>query len=179
MDDPIGHGNVIRRDQLIGLIEQALDDQSAAHRSLLGLIDRKQVALREARALELRDCCRLENEQVRRIATLEKRRQGLVAELTLLIDPDAKAPMRLTEVASRLPRSAGAGLLHRREELRGLISQVQRSAGVAKRATESLLRHMQGVMQTIGSAVTGVGTYSRQGAAPRAALAVRTLNMTA
>ncbi len=166
-------------DDLIRQIEQVLDDQSAAHRVLLGLIDRKQAALREARAGDLRDCCRLENEQVQRIATLEKRRQGLVAELTLAIEPQAKAPMRLTEVASRLPRSQVMGLLHRREELQRLIEQVQRSTGVARRATESLLRHMQGVIQTIGSAMTGVGTYSRKGSAPKAALTVRTLSMTA
>jgi hypothetical protein len=166
-------------DDLVGRIEAVLDQQSDAHRALLKLIERKQQALREAKAGDLRDCCRLENEQVQRIATLEKQRQTLVAELTLLVDPAATAPMPLREVAEHLPAALAAGLLHRREELRGLIEQVQRAGGVARRATESLLRHMQGLMQTIGTAMTGVGTYGRGGAAPKAALAVRTLNMTA
>jgi flagellar biosynthesis/type III secretory pathway chaperone len=166
-------------DDLIGRIEAVLDQQSAAHRAMLTLIDREQQALREAKAGDLRDCCRLENQQIQRIATLEKQRQTLVAELTLLVQPDAAAPMPLREVAAYLPAHLAAGLLHRREELRSLIEQVQRAGGIARRATESLLRHMQGVMQTIGAAMTGVGTYSRKGAAPHSALAVRTLKLTA
>ncbi len=166
-------------DDLIRRIEDVLDQQSDAHRTLLTLIERKQQALREAKAAELRDCCRLENEQIQRIASLEKQRQMLTAELTLAVQPDAAAPMPLREVAGHLPAPLAAGLLHRREELRSLIEQVQRAGGIARRATESLLRHMQGVMQTIGAAMTGVGTYSRKGAVPKAALAVRTLNLTA
>jgi hypothetical protein len=38
---------------------------------------------------------------------------------------------------------------------------------------------MQGLVQTIGSAVTGVGTYNRAGAPPKAAMAISTFNATA
>ena len=55
---------------------------------------------------------------------------------------------------------------------------VGKDASLARRATESLVRHMQGLLQSIGVAVTGVGLYTRSGNPHKAALAVSTFQAT-
>jgi len=161
--------------QLEAILAQQLDE----HDQLLGLVTRKRQAVRQAERGLVVDCCKQENQRIQRIAELEKVRLGVTGELTLLLDPGAAEPMRLGELAQRLTEPARGRLLVLRQQLRQRMEQVRREAGIAQRATELLARHMQGVVQTISSAIGGGAAYSRSGAPPQAAMAMRTLNMTA
>lgn len=167
-----------RLEQPLARLETVLRAQAAVQDQMLATLKRKREALASADRAALSETCEQENQQVQALAELEKRRLEMVAELTLLVDA-AAAPMRLQELAERLPEPARGRLLVLRQELRQKIETVRREAGVARRTAESLVKHMHGLMQTIGSAVTGVGTYGRGGALPRAASAVSTFNLTA
>ena len=172
-------GGWIRMDKAIEQLEEVLRQQLAASRNLLALLQRKQQAIRRSDRHAVESLCREENVQVQGIAALEKERLMLVAELTQAIDPAARTPLKLLALAERMPEPARGRLLVLRAELTELVLQTQREAGIARRATEALVKHMQGVINTVGGALTGVMTYSRNGAMPRAASAISTFCATA
>lgn len=150
------------------------------HEQLLSLMQRQREALRCADHRGVSELSRLENALVKAIADLEKRRLELVAELTRVVDPAAGQPMRMRDLAERLEEPARGRLLVLRQQLRERIGQVKDESSVTRRATEALMKHMQGLVQTLSS--TGRGSAY----APRAAMqnrpiapALRTLNLTA
>lgn len=159
-------------------LETLLHEQLKLHEQMLALLQRKKAALARADHAQVTDLCKLENQQVQAVGELEKNRLRLVGDLTLQLEPAAAAPMTLPELAQRLPEPARGRLLVLRQQVRQRMEQVRQEASVIRRATESLMHHIQGLVQTIGSAMHGVGTYNRAGAPPKAALAVSTFSTT-
>jgi len=164
---------------LIVSLEQVIRQLLGLHGELLDLLKRKQDKLRANDAQAMVDYCKLEHEKVQRIAELEKRRLTLAADLTLAIDPGSAEPMRLAELAERLDEPVRGRLLVSRQQLLEKMKQVQEETSVVRRATETLAKHMQGIIQTIGAISTGVSTYGSGGAFPRQATAVSTFSATA
>lgn len=166
-------------DKELAQIESVLRDEIAAHQRLLSLLQRKLAALRRADQKSVTAICQQENQEVQQIADLAKQRMTLAAALTQMVDPAAGEPMRLMELCQRLPEPARGRLLLLRQQLVAQMDQVRADSGVARRAAESLLSHMHGLVQSIGSVVTQVTTYGRTGALPRAATAMSTFTTTA
>ncbi|MFW6059103.1 MAG: flagellar protein FlgN [Phycisphaeraceae bacterium] len=160
-------------------LEETLKRMTAQHEQLLSLLERKRAAVREGDEQQVAALCRLENEALRTISELETTRAQQVGELTLQVEPNANAPLRLAVLAERLPEPARGRLLVLRSQLRQRMEQVREQTSIARRATESLARHMQGLVQTIGVLATGVSTYDDSGAVPRQATAMSTINVTA
>ncbi|MCE9590136.1 MAG: flagellar protein FlgN [Planctomycetes bacterium] len=160
-------------------VEETLHAQLERHAALLVLLERKRRSLSLANYRDVTECCRLENEHIQALGELEKRRMEQSAALTLALDPSAKEPLRLRELAMRVDEPARSRLLALRGQLRERMEAVRREVSVARRATESLARHMHGVLQVIGSAVTGIGTYTRAGAMPQGVTSISTFNTTA
>ncbi len=166
-------------DKTIAQLEAVLRQQLQQHEALIQTLLRKRSALRGARAGEVSDCTIAENEQVQAISELEKRRIELTGELTLLLDAKAAQPMKLESLAQRLPEPARTRLLVLRLQLRKAMERVRQEAQVARMATEAVLRHLTGMVQSIGASATGTTTYSGRGARPRQAAAVSTFSMVA
>ncbi len=160
-------------------LEKLLNRQIASHETLLGIMLRKRQALQTANHVVMTECTLQESEQVKLIAQTEKERLDLVARITLMVDPASQAPLKMLDLAQRLPEPAQGRMLMLRLKLRERMENVQRESGVARKASEALLRHVQGLVQMIGTACTGVSTYSQQGMPHRAATAVSTFNATA
>jgi flagellar FlgN protein len=160
-------------------LEQVLRQLLVLHTELLDLLRRKQDKLRTNDAKAMIDFCALEHEKVQGITDLEKHRLKLVAELTLAVDPGAAEPMRLGELAGRLDEPVRGRLLVQRQQLLEKMKQVQSETSVVRRATETLSKHMQGIIQTIGAISTGVSTYGSGGAFPQRSTAVSTFSATA
>jgi len=163
----------------IAKLEQILSKQLEEHELMFGLLKRKREALRQANHRLVRDCCEQENHRVQAIGELEKHRLRLVGELTLMLNPHAAAPMLLGELAERLDEPARGRLLVFRQQLREKMEQIRHDASVVRRATESLTRHMQGLVQTISGAMNCGGVYGSGGAPPQRAMAMSTFNTTA
>lgn len=163
----------------LAALEMILRQQLTLHEQMLVTLADKKAALVRADHEKLTGLLQQENRHVQAISELEKQRLTLVGDLTLKIDPRAAAPLRLPELAMRLPEPARGRLMVLREQVRQRMERVREEAGLARRVTESLVRHMHGLVQSIGSAVTGIGTYNRAGAPPQAALAISTFNTTA
>ena len=103
----------------------------------------------------------------------------LVAQLTRLIDPSAAAPMRMRDLAERLPEPARGRLLVLREQLRERIASVKDESSVTRRATEALLKHMQGLVHTLGSAGRAAGYAPASQPQPTSGRTIGTLKVTA
>ena len=160
-------------------LESVLTRLAQQHEQLLSLMQRQRAALRIADEATVSDLSRQENAMVQLISAQEKRRLELVASLTTLLRPGGDSPLRLREVAELLPEPARGRLLVLRQQLRGRISEVKEQSSVTRRATEALLNHMQGLVQSLSQVGTRGAGYPRPGAAPVSLPAIGSINLTA
>ncbi|MFA9479004.1 flagellar protein FlgN [Phycisphaerales bacterium AB-hyl4] len=165
--------------QDINTLEATLQQMVAAHEAMLTLLSRKRDALRQNDADALAQVAALEKEKVGRITELEKQRFTLVGRITLILDPKANAPFRLGELADRLPEPERGRLLVLRQQLRERMQQVRDSVSVVRRASETLMNHVQGLVQSVVMMANGQTTYSQAGHQPTQQTAIRTINITA
>lgn len=162
-------------------LDRLMVDLAGRHDQLLTLMQEKRAALKlNERDLFLGHCDR-ENALVQTISELEKRRLELVAQLTQAFAPESAEPLRLQELAERMPEPHRGKLLVRRQELLTRMKEAQRQSSITRRATESLLKHMAGLMNGVCAAATGTGAYGQFGAPTQnpVSTAVRSLNLTA
>ncbi|MGB1126168.1 MAG: flagellar export chaperone FlgN [Phycisphaeraceae bacterium] len=163
----------------IPVLETVLKQLTDRHEQLLTLMKRQRECLRLADHHGVSECSRLENTLVQAIGELEKRRLELVAQLTRAIDPAAIQPMRMRDLAERLPEPSRGRLLVLREQLRERITAVKEQSSVTRRATEALLNHMQGLVQTLGNAGRAAGYAPANQPQPASGHTLGTLQVTA
>lgn len=156
-----------------------LGEMTALHEAWLPLCVEKRKALAAANADRLNEICRLENEKLQAVGEMEKRRLNLVASLTRRLDPGAKTPMKMVDLAEALPEPQRGNLLIARQQLRERISEVKTQSSIARRATESLMKHMGSLVHSVASAATGGSTYTHRGGTHPTAMTLSTMNMTA
>ncbi len=125
------------------------------------------------------DLTRLENAAVQTISELEKRRLQLVADLTLALDPAAEQPLKMKELAERLPEPFRGRLLVTRTKLVAAITDVAEQTSVVRRASESLLKHVNGLIRTIGVVSHGGAAYGQTGQVNTKPARMSTVNFTA
>lgn len=166
-------------DKLIAQLEQTLRLQTEVHEQMLDLLRRKREAMKQAKHGLVADCCRLENEKLRIISQLETQRLMIVGQFTQHFTPKATEPMTLPLIAERLDEPHRGRLLVLRQQLREKMQQVRDESRVAKVAMDSLVRHMNGLIQSVTGVWGGVTTYTAKGTVPNKALSVSTFSMTA
>lgn len=167
----------IQRD--LAQLESVLSQSAKHHEQLLTLMLRQREALRCAQADKVTELSKQENVVVQAISGLEKRRLELVGALTGLLVPGAAQPMSLRELAERLPEPARGRVLVLREQLRGRIALVKEQASVTRRASEALLNHMQGLVQSLSQVSARGAGYDRPGRASNPLPAIGTMSLTA
>ncbi|NJL32279.1 MAG: flagellar protein FlgN [Phycisphaerales bacterium] len=164
----------ITLEKATGELEAVLRELCEAHLRMSALLADKLGALRRADHKAVAASLGMENQQVQLIGELEKRRLTLAALLTQMIEPSAKAPWRLTELAQHLAEPARGRVLALRAQMVTTMQKVQKESAVTRRASEELVRHMQGLMRSVTSSVSGASVYGRSGQPPRAAMALST-----
>ena len=162
-------------DQLTGVLAKQLE----AHGRLLVLLKQKRQSLRQVQYEQVTTGSQQENTVIQQISELEKRRLQLVADLTLALDMHAPQPLRLGELAERLDEPDRGRLLVLRHQLLEHMAEVRWQTNVARRATESLVSHMQGLVKSVGAACSGMSVYASNGAPPPQAMVISTFNTTA
>lgn len=164
---------------LLTSLETTLKQLHSLHSELLELLKRKREVVRSSDRHAMTGLCVLEHEKLQKIAELEKQRLTQVADLTLKVDPRAKQPLRMAELADCLREPVRGRLLVARQQLIERMKEVQQENNIVRRATESLANHMQGIVQTLGALSVGVATYGSGGAFPQQNTAVSTFSATA
>ena len=159
-------------------LESVLQRLVGVHEEMVGLLHRKRDAMRRGQALAMTELCGLENEKVQAISELEKSRLEVVGQLTLILDAQAAEPMRMGEMLPRLPEPWCGRLGVLRQQLRDRMVEASQQASVVRRAAESLMRHVQGLVRSISVVSSGTSTYGDRGSPPPSAT-VTTFNMTA
>lgn len=162
-------------DRLEAVLLQALQRQE----QLLSLLERKRLALRHGKDREMADLTRLENAAVQTASELEKRRLQLVADLTLVVQPGATEPLMMKDLAERLPEPYRGRLLVTRLKLVEAITKVGEKTSVVRRASESLLKHVNGLIRTIGVVSHGGAAYGQNGRVNTQPARMSTVNVTA
>jgi hypothetical protein len=166
-------------EQATATLEAILLRMTTVNEELLTLLGRKRDAMRRGDADAMAQLCALENQKVQAISGLEKQRLELVAKLTLLLDPRAAEPLRMADLADRLPEPARGRVLMLRVQLRDKLTQVREQTSIARRAADALVRHVAGVVQGVVAVANGTAAYARPGVAVRPAGPVSTFRMTA
>jgi len=166
-------------DKKTAALEALLRELVELHTQWLELAKVKREALGRGDAEAMRQACVRENEKLQAVSELEKRRLRLVSELGALVLPPRREPARLAELAEALPEPARGRVLVLRQRLRERMLELKTQTSVARRASESLMKHVQGLIQSIGAVSTGVSTYARGGDRPAQCTAVSTFNVTA
>ncbi len=163
----------------LGILERSLQDLLQAHTYLSDLMEQKRTAMREAKHEQVGNLCKLENDQLRKISDMEKNRLQLVADITLLVEPSAKQPFKLLELADRLPEPWRGRLLVFRHQLAQKMKETQAKTQTTQQATMQLVKHMTGMMQKVTAACTGSSAYSARGQASTNNARISTFSMTA
>ena len=166
-------------ESLASSLESVLRELVRVHEELIGLMKRKRLATRQGQSMVMVELCQLENEKVQLVSELEKKRLKFVGKMTLLVAPDAPEPLRMRELVDRLPEPLRGQLLVLRQQLMDRLREAHQQASVARRSAESLVRHVEGLVQTISAMSSGVCTYGERGSPPQQARVVSTFNMTA
>ena len=163
-------------------LEDVLSSLLEGQKQLGGLLERQRGALAAGDAPRLAELCREEQACIDRVRGLEARRTELLQKLSASVNPDAAAgaePLRLSELAQKVPEPVRSRLLVRRAELVKVMTEVQRATAVVRRASEALLRHVGGLIGTLGHAAQGGGGYSPAGRAVAAPVRLSTINLSA
>ena len=144
-------------------LKQILHELLGGHDQLLVLIRRIREAVRKADLQEIVSLCKQENTLADRLAELEKERLVLVGTLTELLSPTAEVPLTLGRIAEALGQPAGHALSELAGKLRSIVAEARQASSVLRTASESLGRHMGGLMQTVQGAISRANVYSRRG----------------
>ncbi len=138
--------------ELVGLYEQ-----------IKTMGERRLDAIRSADARGLAACVRGENELVQRVAEAEKTRLRVVGGLSEALGAPGAGETTMGWLAQRVdgPRSDELGGLA--ATLRRLMGEVMQLNTVARRATETLSRHMEGLMREVKRTMNHAQVYGRGG----------------
>ncbi len=144
-------------------LERILHELLGGHDQLLVLIQRIREAVRKADLQEIVSLCEQENTLAQRLAELEKERLVLVGTVTELLSPAAEVPLSLGRIAEAVGQPAGHALSELAGKLRSIVAEARQASSVLRAASESLGRHMGGLMQTVQGAISRANVYSHRG----------------
>jgi len=160
--------------ELTDCLKREIEVHEAAGEMMAAKLER----LRAGRATELRELCAQENTLIQAASEFAKQRMILAAQLTRQVKPDASEPMTLGQLIGFLPEGERDALAELRERLQQRMQDARQRTGVTRKSVEHLVRHMAGLVRTIGGALSNGPAYGSTGKLPSKALAVSTFSTT-
>jgi len=149
-------------DDEIALLERILRGQLDDHKRMLDCMERNREAVRHADMEAIKLVCQEQNSLAQHLAELEKARLTAVGRLTESLEPQAAAPLSVSQIAEAAGEP-GRRLTALADQLRATVQEVRRASTVVRTAADALARHMSGLMQTVHSALTRARVYSHRG----------------
>lgn len=139
-------------------LEPLIAALTEAHEEMLALTLEHRSAISRADAAAIARCIERQGQAAARIGDLEVQRRRMVA----LASP-AGRPVTLTNLAERLPEPDRARVIAAAARLRDTLTRLQRETRTVRAATESLLAHMNGLMQQVARTLSQTRLYGPQG----------------
>ncbi|WP_428388813.1 flagellar export chaperone FlgN [Mucisphaera sp.] len=149
--------------RLLSELEALLTQMIERQRLWLAVFEQKTEALRQGDQAMMAALSTQESDHLRAMSEYEKRRLHLLAALTQILEPGASEPMRLAAMAERLPAPIRDRLLILRSNLRHEIERFKTRLASVSQASNTLMRHVNGVVETVVAAASGHGTYAQPG----------------
>jgi hypothetical protein len=147
--------------QALSDIQAILRAQIAEHRRLLATLDVHQGAVRTLNLQTLDESGRQQELARQRIAQLEARRR--IAVQKLAIELKIQGQPAVAEIVEKLTAPQAQALNALRDELRGLIEQIQQRTRLATRVVGSVLGHLNTVVRVFAGAAQQAGVYTKTG----------------
>lgn len=146
---------------LLRQLEETLSTQVEGYRRFLEAITRKRDAIRGADLDRVPEIAVVEEKIIDRLHRLDLQRtkQGRRLAVSLGLEEEAA----ISAIVEGLDGDRGAKLAALAAQLRDLVDQTRKENSVVRSATESLARHMAGIVQSVTGALSGTGVYGRQG----------------
>jgi hypothetical protein len=143
-------------------LEELLREQRALYLELDALVARQRHAVQRADVKDLMAASARERELVEAIRLIDERRVELARAIGAEVGMVSEQPLALSDLLDYSgPRRPA--LVAIADELRKLVVAVKAASGVVRVATESLSRHMQGIVQTVEAGFNNAGVYERAG----------------
>ena len=135
-------------------LERILDDMSRAHDELLTISGEHRAALARADEEAIGSCRGRHEQTAARVRDLEQER----AAAARMIGSRGQGCPTIGEVARALPAKEGERLNAAADRLRERVVRLRRENEVTRIATESLLRHVRGIVAQVSGRLDG-STY--------------------
>jgi len=148
---------------LVSELESLMNHLVVLYEQLATMGEKQLDAIRTADARGLAACVRTQNEIVQRVAEAEKTRLRLVGGIADEIGAPSRTDTTMQWIASRVEGPRSTGLFRVADRLRALMSRVMDLNAVAKRASQSLARHMEGLMREVARDLNHAQVYGRGG----------------
>lgn len=147
--------------ELAARLESLLSDLIAAHSQMLELTVEHRAALSRADGAAVQMSVGQQGVVAARIADLEGERRRIVAAMLGPATPLAQPT--ITMLAEKLPEPARARIVSLAAALRELLLRLRSEAAVVRAATQSLVSHMDGLMQQVARTLSQARLYGRGG----------------
>ena len=145
-------------------IETLLCNLQQLYQNLSARLAEHELAIRKANPKAIEAAVQSQRPLWEEAARLDQRRREITAKMATLHPKLVKAKgtqVTLTDLATLLPESGRLTALT--GVVRGLIESVYERVRVIRRASESLLAHMEGMMRQVSGTMNHARTYGRGG----------------
>lgn len=127
------------------------------HGELLELVLEHRRAICRGDAAAIQECLSRQGILGMRIADVERARRKAVTDICGR--PDAT----ISDISARLPEPDRAPICTAAARLKAILTLIQRENNVVRTATNTLIAHIDGLMQQVARALSHAGTYGRKG----------------
>lgn len=149
--------------ELVGLLERILCAQHDDYKKIANFIERKQEAIRNADMHQITSICQEEHVVTQHATQLEKQRLQLTGDLTSRLQPDAREPLTVSQIAEVLVDPDRQRILELSTALKQTVKEVRQASSIVRKAADALAAHMGGLLQTMQSALSKAQVYSQHG----------------
>lgn len=147
------------KDPISGL-EAVLSSMIDAHEQMLVIAGNHRAAIARADGHGVQDCVEHTGVLAARVAELELQRRAIIAGL---VKPGRGEKPTVSMVAAGFPEPARGRVLALASQLRDLLIRLRQEMRVIKSATQSLVAHMDGLMQQVVRALSQTRLYDPRG----------------
>ena len=148
---------------LVDRLGAVLHEEVQLTLALTELVRAKRDAIRQADIDTIVALSADEQRQLRRLAEVDGRRRAAAMLLTTSLEADAREPLGLRLLARRIGGTRGTALEKIGDTLRQSSRELRRESAIVARASDRLMQHVNGLLQTVQAAVSSSGTYGRAG----------------